>query len=111
MLSDDMVLNALLNTKSVTEAATTLDCSRQTIYSRLNDPEFQQLVDEARWTAMEMGLARLQHEVPASVALLIEQRDDTTLAPKVRQVAAVHIIRQGQRLADLLVNKLEKQEG
>ena len=101
MVSDEAVISALLQSKTIRQAAELCGVGETSMYAKLRDPAFQESYREARIQMLERTKNRLQSEMLRSVETLAQIRDDVENAPQVRVNAADGILRHGCRMTEL----------
>ena len=81
---DEIILNALLTSFTVKEAAETAGISEGTIYNYLKRPEFVQKYNEARGTIIAHATATLQAYSTKAVEEIIALIDDFSINEQTR---------------------------
>lgn len=107
--SEDQLIDTLLTTNSISQAAESLGCSRTTIYTHLANPEFKKAMDVRRWASMEASYYRLQAATEKAVTNLMEALDvehpDTTT--KLKAAISIHVLRVARQYGDFMDIKME----
>lgn len=92
----DQLIEAIITTKTMKEAAAKVGLTPQTIARYLRHPEFAAAVNAARTMALAQAMLTAQMEMPNSIQKMRELRDDERVSPAVRLEAAKEIMRVGQ---------------
>jgi hypothetical protein len=88
---NERVISALLESKSITEAARLVKLSRKTVERMLADPDFQRQLREARARAFGMAMSRLCHYANKAVGVLVDALDGVEIG-KTRFLAACRVL-------------------
>jgi hypothetical protein len=89
---EERMILALLEHSSVEKAAASLSVSEATLWRRLNDPKFQDLLRQARREAFSRAVARLQQASSAAVATLLRIMCDGKTPASSRVRAALSVL-------------------
>ena len=92
-LKDEKIIAALLSTNNVREAAKVCGVSKDTIYRRLQKPEFNKKYMAASRDLLKAHTAQLQCFTGEAIETLAEIMKDKINAPTVRVSAAAEILR------------------
>lgn len=113
---DEKIIAALLSTPTIREAAKAAGVGERTIYSRLNDSEFNAKYAEARLGLLKGHTAALQGHLGKAIEVMAAIMNDTETPPQTRLNAAESIVRNTLKLTeqtDILdrIKALEDAEG
>lgn len=97
---DERILAALLSTSTVKQAARESGLSPNTIYKRLNDPEFSDRYYEARLELLKGHVATLHGFLGAAIGTLGQIMVNPDASPQTRLNAAEAIIRNCLKLTE-----------
>lgn len=97
---DEKIIAALLSTPTIREAATVAGVGERTIYSRLDDPEFNAKYAEARLGLLKCHTATLQGHLGKAIEVMSGIMNDAGTSPQTRLNAAEAIIRNCMKLTE-----------
>lgn len=97
---DEKIIAALLSTPTIREAAKVAGVGERTIYSRLNDSEFNTKYTEARLGLLKGHTAALQGHLGKAIEVMSGLMNDAEVPPQTRLNAAEAIIRNCMKLTE-----------
>lgn len=100
-VSDETILTALLEHKTVEAAAQACNVTRQTIYNRLSNPAFKQEYQNHRTQIIEQACSMLQSRMVEAVEVLAEIANNGRAAKMARVLAAKAILEYGLKSVEL----------
>ena len=110
MKKNDVILEALIESATLTEAAKLAGVARSTLQRRLRDPEFRKQLAEARSVAFSAAMTRLAAHALEAVDVLIEGMRGSDIS-KTRFLCAKEILTQAQAVrADDVEDRLAEIE-
>jgi len=101
MISDEVILNALLSCGSVRKSAEKARCSQTTIRTRLANPAFRERYDQAKAEALSEAVDALKSRLELAIDALCDVLDNELTPPTVRVSAADAILRHGLRYIEI----------
>lgn len=100
--SDEQIVSALMSTRTNAEAAAACGLSTRQLITRMQAPELQALLTDAKSKVLERATESAQAAMVNAVDVMREIMQDTEHAPQVRLNAADAILRNGLRLTDVV---------
>ena len=98
MISDELILTALVANPTIKAAAESIGVSEETVYSRLRDEAFNQRYSDCKLELLQECVDKLQKQIAVAVDTLVEVASDDTAKENCRVSAAEAIIRNFCRL-------------
>ena len=107
-----LVISALLISRTIEEAAKMANVGEHTVYRWLKLPEFAEAYREARREVVQHAVSRLQQAVGQAVAVLCEVMNDQDTPPSSRVQAARAVLEQAIRTVENedIITRIEKLE-
>ena len=91
-LTDEKIIEALLVSGSIKDAANTLGVTQKTVYSRMKNPAFVELYRGARHSVLQSATLRLQSNIATAADTLIAIMTNTNVANQTRVAAAAAVL-------------------
>lgn len=101
-VSDEQIMLALMETKTIEAAADACGITRQTIYKRLADPQFKAAYTERRLRILEQACAALQNRMGEAVEALAEIMNNGKASKMARVLAAKAVLEYGLRSVEVM---------
>lgn len=98
MISDELILSALMASPTIKASAESIGVSEETIYSRLRDDDFNQRYNIKKMELLQDNLDTLQKKITIAIDTLAEIASDDTARDTARVNASEAIIRNFVRL-------------
>ena len=110
--TDEMIVTAIMTTKTNREAALALGMQERHLYNRLREKPLQDKLDAARSKLTQDVSEQLRQSLTAAVDVLTGVMTDSTTSPQVRVNAANSVIQNYMRLTerDTVLSRLEALE-
>lgn len=99
---NEVIVAALIQNKTVAEAAEAAGISTRTLYDRMKTSEFQGLYTAARTEIYRAAVMNLSEKMTAAVDTVAEIMQDEDVNPAVRLQAAQTILNNASKCADRL---------
>lgn len=111
-LTDEKILEVLMRTGSVRDAAAELGCTTVTLYGRIKTPSFSTMYSAARDDAIKSASAQLTKNLTAAINTITEVMTDTATAPQTRANCAQYLLQNALRYYEFsdIVARLEALE-
>ena len=111
-ISDERIITALLQSRTMKEASELLNISESTIYRRLNDLDFRDRLNESRTALIETATTKLQAELSGAIDVIIEIMNDSENPPQIRLNASDSIIRHCLKITEQcnIIERVERLE-
>lgn len=101
-IANEVIVAALLQHKTVAEAAQAAGISTRTLYDRMQTDEFQGLYTAARTEVYRHAVAHLSEKLTAAIDTVADIMQDEDVNPAVRLQAAQTIINNANKCNDRL---------
>lgn len=98
---DEKILAALLQTGSVTAAAAAVNCSRNTIYKKLDDRDFCEEYERRRREALDAATAALRNGLLSAAEAIRDVLDDPLTQPQTKLNAAQLLLQNAAKYTEL----------
>lgn len=111
-ISDERIITALLQSRTMKEASELINVSESTIYRRLNDLDFRDRLNESRTALIETATTKLQAELSGAIDVIIEIMNDSENPPQIRLNASDSIIRHCLKITEQcnIIERVERLE-
>lgn len=97
---NEVVIAALLQSPTVTEAAKSCGVSYTRIYARLRDPAFKAEYDAAKSAVIQQAVTYVQSVTAAAIKRLYDIMNDPEVAPQIQVNAADCLLRNSHKLTE-----------
>ena len=97
---NEVVIAALLQSPTVTEAAKSCGVSYTRIYARLKDPDFKAEYDAAKSAVIQQAVTYVQSVTAAAIKRLYDIMNDPEVAPQIQVNAADCLLRNSHKLTE-----------
>lgn len=111
-ISDERIISALLQSRTIKEASELANVSESTVYRRMNDLDFRNRLNESRTVMIEYAMTRLQAELAKAIDVIIEIMNSPENPPQVRLNASDSIIRNCLKITEQcnIIERVERLE-
>ena len=111
-LSNEKILEVLMRTGSVRDAAAELGCNTRTLYARIKDSSFSAMYAAARDDAVKATSSQLTKHMITAVETIAELMKGENTAPQTRANCALYILQYGLRFYEFadITERLEALE-
>jgi len=108
----DKIVEALMSTRTISEASERSGVPERTLYRIMSDDEFSRLYRQARWLAISLASAKLQSKTSIAVDTLSEIMSDSEASPSARVNASKTVLEMALRAfeAEDLESRLSRLE-
>lgn len=111
-LTDEKILEVLMRTGSVRDAAAELDCTTVTLYNRIKEPSFSAMYAAARDDAIKAASAQLTKNLTTAINTIAKVMTDEQTAPQTRANCAQYLLQNALRYYEFadITERLERLE-
>ena len=111
-VEDEKIISVLLASNTRKEASKKLGITLNTLYARMNAPDFQVKYQKARDDLIKEVIDRLQTSMLEAVEVIKQVMNDRSLAPQIRLNASDALIRHGIRMTEQreIIERIERLE-
>ena len=112
-ISDERIISALLQSRTIKEASELSNVSESTLYRRLQDLDFRNRLNASRTVLIDYAQTRLQAEISRAIEVIIEIMNNPENPPQVRLNASDSIIRNCLKITEQcnIIERIERLEG
>ena len=111
-ISDERIISALLQSRTIKEASELSNVSESTLYRRLQDLDFRNRLNASRTVLIDYAQTRLQAEISRAIEVIIEIMNNPENPPQIRLNASDSIIRNCLKVTELcnVIERIERLE-
>lgn len=111
-ISDERIISALLQARTIKEASELASVSESTFYRRLQDLDFRNRLNESRTALIDFATTKLQAELSRAIDVIIDLMNNPENPPQVRLNASDSIIRNCLKITEQcnIIERVERLE-
>ena len=102
VISDEVIIAALMNNGTIKDAATAVGISERTLYDRMNNGSFKEQYQSAKADLVRKAVYELNKQIGTAVNTVVEIMNDSTVNPAIRLQAAQTILNNANKFSDRL---------
>ena len=100
-LSNERIILALLQNRTIRATAESLGITEQSIYNRLADNEFKVLYKQEQSRIYESAVMEMQLALSTAIRIMCDIADDEFASPQIRLNASISIIKNCIKLTEI----------
>lgn len=111
-VNDEKILEVLMRTGSVRDAAAELGYTRQALYNRIKEPDFSAMYCAAKDDAIKAASAHLTKHMVKAIETIAKIMQDDDTSPQTRANCALYVLQYGLRYYEFsdITERLERLE-